>query len=131
MCPCVFGIVARWFVHLHQVIDPEFVSSYSLFWPVLVAYHAALLSARRGSQALQALSSQQRADILHTLAALLVEREADIMTANERDLEAATELSPPLQSRLTLSSKMLASLAEGLHQLAGMSLRLQLFIDEL
>ena len=77
------------------------------------------LSARRGSQALQALTSEQRASILHKLAALLHEREADVMAANKRDLEAATELSAPLKSRLSLSSDKLASLAEGLCQLAG------------
>lgn len=78
-------------------------------------------SARRGSQTLQALTSDQRASILRKLAALLVEREEDIITANKRDLEAATELSPPLRSRLSLSSEKLASVAKGLHKLAGTS----------
>lgn len=78
-------------------------------------------SARRGSQALQALTSDQRASILSKLAALLVEREEDIIAANKRDLEAATELSAPLKSRLSLSSEKLASLAKGLHKLAGTS----------
>lgn len=76
-------------------------------------------SARRGSQVLQALTSDQRASILCKLAALLYEREEDIIAANERDLESATELSAPLRSRLSLSSEKLASLAKGLHKLAG------------
>lgn len=50
---------------------------------------------------------------------MLVEREEDIIAANKRDLEAATELSPPLRSRLSLSSEKLASVAKGLHKLAG------------
>ena len=94
---------------------------------VVVSITMVPLLARTGSQALQALSSQQRADILHTLAALLVEREADILAANERDLEAAAQLSPPLWSRLTLSSEKLASLTEALHQLAGLCLKLSQF----
>ena len=41
------------------------------------------------------------------------------MAANERDVLAATALSAPLRSRLSLSPHKLASLAEGLRQLAG------------
>ena len=55
-------------------------------------------TARRGSQALQSLPSQQRASILNTLASLLEERETEILIANQRDLDAATELAGPLRS---------------------------------
>ena len=40
------------------------------------------------------------------------------MAANARDLAAASDLAPPLRSRLSLSGKKLASVAEGLRQLA-------------
>lgn len=76
-------------------------------------------TARRGSQALQMLSSHQRASILNTLASLLEDRETEILTANQRDLDAATDLAGPLRSRLSLSSQRLSSLADGLRQLAG------------
>ena len=76
-------------------------------------------AARRGSQALQGLSSVQRASILQCLASLLVERETEILAANERDLAAAKDLSGPLRSRLSLSPEKLASLSHGLRQLAG------------
>ena len=75
--------------------------------------------ARQGGRVLQSLSSEQRAAILCKLASLLLEREADIMVANERDLREATSLSPPLSSRLSLSPSKLASVARGLEQLAG------------
>ena len=79
-------------------------------------------TARSGSRALQNLSSEQRASILHSLASLLTEREREIMAANQRDLEAAGGLSAPLRDRLSISPRRLASLADGLQQLAGQPL---------
>lgn len=87
----------------------SFCLSFQCWWP----------KARSGSRALQTLSSDQRASILHHLATLLGEREKEIMAANQQDLEAARELSPPLRARLSLSPQRLASLADGLRQLAG------------
>ena len=75
-------------------------------------------TAKRGSQVLRSLSSEGRASILRCLASLLQEREADIMAANERDLQEAATLSAPLRSRLSLSPSKLTSLADGLRQLA-------------
>ena len=85
-------------------------------------------AARSGSRALQGLSSEQRASVLHHLASLLVEREEEILAANQRDLDSASDLSGPLRARLSLSPQRLASLADGLRQLAGQLLFIQLSI---
>ena len=70
---------------------------------------------------LQSCSSEQRAAIIHRLADLLQDRQADILAANEKDLqEGAETLSSALYSRLTLSPAKLNSLSQGLHQLAGL-----------
>ena len=76
-------------------------------------------AARRGSQALQELSSIQRASILTTLATLLTERETEILAANARDLSAAKDLPGPLRSRLSLNPDKLAALGDGMRQLSG------------
>ena len=61
----------------------------------------------------------QRAAILNRLAALLLERQEEILRANQQDLElASSTLSSPLLSRLRLSPGKLQSVAEGLQQLA-------------
>ena len=48
--------------------------------------HLPVLSAKEGSMALQALSPDQRKQIIHRLADLLIEREEDILTANRKDM---------------------------------------------
>ena len=60
----------------------------------------------------------QRADVLKRLAELIMDREASILKANERDLKMASKLSAPLQSRLKLTHTKLKNLRDGLHQLA-------------
>lgn len=74
--------------------------------------------AREGSHSLQATTAQQRAAIIHRLAELLLEREEEIMAANEKDLQRASLLATPLLSRLKLCHGKLQSLSAGLHQLA-------------
>ena len=60
----------------------------------------------------------QRASILSHLAALLKEREDQILDANKKDLFQASSLSGPLRSRLKLTPAKLEALADGLRQLA-------------
>ncbi len=60
----------------------------------------------------------QRAAILERLSELLVERQDQIMAANERDLLLSTSLSSPLRSRLQLTPTTLRGLVSGLQQLA-------------
>ncbi|XP_064399418.1 delta-1-pyrroline-5-carboxylate synthase-like isoform X2 [Halichondria panicea] len=74
--------------------------------------------ARDGSYALQALSSDQRAAILHRLADLVMEREQEIITANQKDIKEAIDLADALKSRLKLTHEKLESLSDGLQQLA-------------
>ena len=102
-------------VSAEQLAD-EGRSPHTLCTPSVIS---SSVTAQRGSQALQSLTSHQRASILTRLAALLEEREADILAANARDLAVATELSAPLRSRLSLSSDKISSLVQGLTQLAG------------
>jgi len=48
-----------------------------------------LISAREGSRALQALTGEQRAIIINRLADSLIERQKDILDANQMDVEKA------------------------------------------
>ena len=45
--------------------------------------------AREGGLALQALTPDQRADIINNLANSLIENQSDILAANKKDLEEA------------------------------------------
>ena len=45
------------------------------------------LLARKGARALQALNPEQRVSIINKMADLLIEKEAEILAANARDLE--------------------------------------------
>lgn len=54
-------------------------------------YYLLLLTAREGSRTLQSLSPEKRADIIYTLADLLVKRQNDISNANKRDIEKAKQ----------------------------------------
>ncbi|XP_064631523.1 delta-1-pyrroline-5-carboxylate synthase-like [Lineus longissimus] len=81
------------------------------------------MQARDGGRVLQSLTAQQRADIIYRLADLLLERQTEIMNANEKDLEAARKegVSGPLLSRLSLNAAKLHNLATGLRQIADSS----------
>ncbi|XP_065071424.1 delta-1-pyrroline-5-carboxylate synthase-like isoform X4 [Rhopilema esculentum] len=77
--------------------------------------------AREGSRALQSLSPNQRAEIIYRLSELLLERQDDILSANQRDLDAARiagNLPPPLMSRLALTNNKLKTLSDGLRKIA-------------
>eukprot|EP00794_Sanderia_malayensis_P005426 gene5426-6105_t len=79
------------------------------------------IKAREGSGALQALTAQQRAEVIYRLSELLVEREQEILSANQRDLDAARvsgSLAAPLLSRLALSRSKIKTLSDGLKKIA-------------
>ncbi|XP_070539725.1 delta-1-pyrroline-5-carboxylate synthase-like isoform X2 [Ptychodera flava] len=80
--------------------------------------------AREGGRALQALTPDQRADIINRLADLLVDRQERIISANRKDVEIARRrggLSGPMLARLALSPGKLHNLADGLRQIAASS----------
>lgn len=81
-------------------------------------------NARVGSRALQALSPEERASCINTLADLLESRQSEILRANGKDLEEAEKsgLAKPLLSRLSLTPAKLKSLSTGLRQIADSSL---------
>lgn len=76
---------------------------------------------RRAQRILGAAAGERRTAALWALAGLLVEREADLLEANRRDLEAADAegLEAPLRRRLGLTAEKLATLREGVLALAN------------
>ena len=61
---------------------------------------------------------------MYRLSELLIEREKDILDANQRDLDAAKiagNLAAPLLSRLSLSASKLRTLSAGIRQIADSS----------
>ena len=74
---------------------------------------------RSGQRRLGNASAELRSAVLRRLGALLEERQAEILDANRRDLDAAREidLSGPLLGRLSLSPAKLTTLREGIEQL--------------
>lgn len=72
---------------------------------------------------MQALSAEQRANAVNSLADLLVSREQYILEANAKDLAEAQRngLAKPLLSRLSLSPAKLKNLSIGLKQIADSS----------
>uniref|UniRef100_A0A673I2Y9 Delta-1-pyrroline-5-carboxylate synthase n=1 Tax=Sinocyclocheilus rhinocerous TaxID=307959 RepID=A0A673I2Y9_9TELE len=75
--------------------------------------------ARSAGRTLASLESEQRSDIICTLADLLTERKDEILSANKKDMEhAVSRLSPAMLKRLSLSSSKLNSLSIGLRQIA-------------
>ncbi len=77
-------------------------------------------SVRDAQRRLGSANGEKRSRILHRLAALLEERENDLLAANQRDLDAAhsTGLDAPLLSRLALTPAKLETLRVGVAQLA-------------
>ncbi|CAH1134234.1 unnamed protein product [Ceutorhynchus assimilis] len=80
-------------------------------------------NARLGGRVLQTLTPEQRASCVHTLADLLVSKQAQILDANQKDLSEAQSsgLAKPLLSRLSLTPSKLKNLAVGLKQIADSS----------
>ena len=73
-------------------------------------------ASRAAQRKLAAAGPQARTDILRRLERLLREREAELIAANKRDLEAAegTDLPEPILERLALTPAKLETLREGI-----------------
>lgn len=80
-------------------------------------------NARAGSRILQSLTPEERAASVHTLADLLITKQAQILEANAKDIADGTKagLAKPLLSRLSLTPAKLKSLSVGLKQIADSS----------
>jgi glutamate-5-semialdehyde dehydrogenase len=78
-------------------------------------------SVRSAQRRLGGAPGQARTAVLERLAVLLSEREPELLAANRRDLDEAeaTGLAAPLARRLALSPAKLATLREGVEQLAA------------
>jgi len=77
-------------------------------------------AARDAQRHLAAAGAEKRSAVLHRLSELLDERQDQLLEANRADLEAAEKarIAAPLLGRLALSPAKLATLREGVEQLA-------------
>lgn len=77
--------------------------------------------ARVAARELAQTSSQQRRDALGRMADALVARAAEILAANEADMDAARDKGTPgpLLDRLMLSRERIDGIADGLRQVAA------------
>ncbi len=66
------------------------------------------------------LTLEERNSALFAMAEALIEDTAAILTANEADVEAATHLSAVMKDRLLLTEARIASMAEGIRQVAAL-----------
>ena len=78
-------------------------------------------SARQASAQLAILSGAAKERVLHRIADSIRRQKDALIEANTRDIDAAhkSELAPALIERLKLSDKRVASMAEGVAQIAG------------
>ena len=76
--------------------------------------------ARSEARKLQALSYEERRNILYTVAGALIERKEELLEANAKDIEAAgrDDVALQLVSRLKLTDEKLNTLATGIRQIA-------------
>jgi glutamate-5-semialdehyde dehydrogenase len=79
--------------------------------------------ARVAARALRNMPSDVKNRALNVMAELLVERQGEILGANRKDLEKAADsgLSAAMMDRLRLSEQSLASIAEGIREVAGLA----------
>ncbi len=77
--------------------------------------------AQRGKRCWEnAPAGGKRDDVLRRLALRLSEREAEILQANQADLERETELHQAMQDRLRLTPARIKAMAEGLREVADL-----------
>src|SRR5687768_14182681 len=78
-------------------------------------------SARRAAASLTTLSGAARSHVLRQMAASIRQGREALLAANARDVEAAkqAELAPALVERLRLNDKRIASMGEGVEQIAA------------
>jgi glutamate-5-semialdehyde dehydrogenase len=81
------------------------------------------LAAKRAARTLATLDSGVKDRALGVIADALVERTPEILAANDRDLEAATEVGTPpaLLDRLALNEQRVAEMAAGVRKIASLS----------
>lgn len=77
------------------------------------------LAAAATKPLLRTLSAAQRTVILREMAAALRAARPEILTANRRDLEAGSELSPAMRDRLTLDAGRIEAMAHAVEQIAA------------
>ncbi|MEY8736059.1 glutamate-5-semialdehyde dehydrogenase [Lactobacillus sp. AN1001] len=78
------------------------------------------IAAREAAFKLAQLSTEQKNVILKAMAQALVDNTAAIITANQVDLEKATEMKASFVDRLTLDEARIKDIAEGLKQVAAL-----------
>ena len=78
-------------------------------------------SARRAGEQLAVVNGATRSAALRRIGALLRDRRDELLKANAQDVEAAqkTDLQPALVERLRLNDKRVASMADGVDQIAA------------
>jgi len=77
-------------------------------------------AARTEARKMQALSYEERKEVLNAVAAAIIERKEELLEANKKDLIAANsgDVAVPLLRRLKLSDDKLTTLATGIRQIA-------------
>lgn len=78
------------------------------------------IAARKAAFKLVQLSTEQKNMILKAMAQALVDNTTAIITANQVDLEKATEMKASFVDRLTLDEARIKDIAEGLKQVAAL-----------
>ena len=80
-----------------------------------------LRGAKAAKAAAAALSTEEKNRLLCVMADSLVRHEAQILSANERDVEAAKgHIAPAMIDRLRLTGERVAAMAEGLRAVASL-----------
>lgn len=97
-----------------------------------MATHEQAVEARASSRALQALSSQERQNILLAMADALDSNQQDILIQNALDVRAAVEMcmSESMKARLVLNEKKLKVLSAGLRSIAAQEEPLGLVVQK-
>jgi len=78
-------------------------------------------AAKKASEALALASSETKNKVLMLVSQGLVNREAEILAANQKDIEANPELAPGLVDRLTLTANRISDLRVGLAELISLT----------
>ena len=80
------------------------------------------LAAKVAARTLSVADTAQKNKALEAIAQALLDRQAEILSANARDLEAAREsgMRQSIQDRLTLDEKRIAGIVEGVRQVAAL-----------
>ena len=77
--------------------------------------------AKNASRELRIASGRQKDTFLKNLANLLVQNTPEILIENKKDLEKASQLTPAMQKRLTLTADSIKSIAQGVEEVAKLA----------